>query len=123
MRTRGPRTLEIDLSYESDGARATSIAEYYLDLYGVEQPIPSSLSIAGNRNVAALKNALGLQPGDKIALGEPLTGLAVGTSRFIIHEKRLTYTEPGIVNVSFTLAPAPVSLILRRPRSSQSGSV
>lgn len=123
VRTRGPRLLDLDLPYESDSAVATALAEFYLELYGTEQPIPSSLRINGNRSASMMRAALGLQPGDKIALGEPLTGLSIpGGRAFIIHEKRLEYSAPGIVFATFALAPAPVSLTLRRTLGSQSAA-
>lgn len=123
VRERGPRVLEINLGYESDGAVAAEVAEYYLELYGVEQPIPSSLEIVGNTSSTMMRYALGLQPGDKISLGEPMTGLSPAWSYFIVHEKRLEYTAQAVLSAAFTLAPAPVSMVLRRPRTSQSGSV
>ena len=122
VRMRGPRPLDIDLGYESDGAVAAALAAYYLELYGVEQPIPSSLRIVGNRDATMMRYALGLQPGHKIALGEPMTGLVIASSFFIVHEKRIEYTEPGILIATFTLAPAPVSLLLRRRLPPEVGS-
>jgi len=107
VRERGPRVLTITLPYESDVTRAGAIADYYLALFNREQPVPSSLTINGNINATHMRYCLELEPGDKLALAEPLTGLTLASARFIIHEKRLSILAPGIVTASFGLAPSP----------------
>lgn len=108
-RANGPRVLAITLPYASNPEHAIALAKYYLELYRRPDPIPGSVTINGNRDAAHMNHCLALQPGDKIALAEPMTGMTL-FSTFIVHEKRLTYAAPGLVSATFGLARArPVS--------------
>lgn len=110
-RAHGPRVLAITLPYASNPAHAIALAEYYLALYRRPDPIPATVTIIGNRDATHMRYCLALQPGDKIALAEPMTAINL-LSTFIVHEKRLTYAAPGIVTASFGLARArPVSTV------------
>jgi hypothetical protein len=105
--------LQITLPYETNGPVAQQIAEQYLQLYGTERPIPSSVTLNGNARPDFMYQALALQVGDKIGVREPLTGIGA-TAGYYIHEKRLTLAAPGILHVTFGLAPAPAPLVVGR---------
>jgi hypothetical protein len=76
-----------------------------LALYRQEVPMPSSVTINGNVNATQMRYCLQLQPGDKLALAEPMTGLTL-LPTFIVCEKRLSYQAPAFVTVTLTLARA-----------------
>jgi hypothetical protein len=105
VRERGPRTLAITLPYDSAPSRIEAYAEYLLALYRQEVPMPSSVTINGNVNATQMRYCLQLQPGDKLALAEPMTGLTL-LPTFIVCEKRLSYQAPAFVTVTLTLARA-----------------
>jgi hypothetical protein len=105
VRERGPRTLAIELPYQTNPQMAAQIATDALALYNREDALPSSITIQGNRNSQLMGNVMFLQPGDKIGIGEGMTGVTP-VQGFVIQEKQLTYQGGHLITATYSLARA-----------------
>jgi len=111
VRRHGPRTVQIDLPYESSIALAESVADFLLEVLGSERPMPRSMTVLGNVDASMLATVLALNPGDKIGLIETVSGLVTDDPDtdadvgYFINGKRLTYAAGGIITAEFALAP------------------
>lgn len=112
VRRHGPRTIQIDLAYESSTPSAEAVADFVLGVLASERPIPRSISILANDTDALMTSALAREPGDKIGILETMTGIAIDDPLsdtdigYVINEVHLTYEAAGLVRVTWTLAPS-----------------
>jgi hypothetical protein len=110
VRKHGPRTVQIDLMYESDISVATAVADFLLGILSDQRPVPESLSILGNANATLMGNALALKIGDKVGVIESVTGIKVDAPDsdaeigFYINEKMIRQAPGGIITATFGLA-------------------
>ena len=100
VRRYGPRTVQIDLPYESDVDAASDIATMLLARLAAQVPYPRSIQIRGNGSSALLTHALAREPGDRIAVGESVTGVSSAIPVYI-QEVTLTYAAGGIVTAEW----------------------
>lgn len=114
VRRHGPRTVQIDLAYESDRELAQSIADFYLQMFGASRPTPTSVTLHAWASSALLTQALALEPGHKVGIIEPMTAVVVDDPLstydigYYINGVHLQI-EPGRgkVTSTFRLAPSP----------------
>jgi hypothetical protein len=112
VRKYGPRTVQIDLPYESSTSVGSDIADFVLNILGTQRPIPKSLSLLANNSNALMIQALVREPGDKVGLSETVTGITTDDPDtdndvgYFINEVSGTYEPGGILRTSWTLAPA-----------------
>lgn len=107
IRTYGARAISIDLPYESSQAVAESFADFYLNLFKQQRPVPTSMTIHGWASSALLTQALAREPGDRIGLTEAMTAVSSSVG-FFINEVALE-VEPGRgeVTATWSLVPGP----------------
>jgi hypothetical protein len=112
VRKHGPRTVQIDLPYESSLAQAEAVADFYINILNSEQPIPPEVTIWGNQSAALLTQALAREPGDKVGIVEAMTGVTTVDPNsdedigFFINHVRYIYSKGGIFRATWALAPS-----------------
>lgn len=112
VRRYGPRTVRIEMPYESSIPVAESVADFYLNILGSQRAIPTSLALLGNFSHQHMVYALSLEPGHKIGILETVTGvttddpLSTESVGYYINGKTLTWEHGGIIRANFMLAPA-----------------
>jgi hypothetical protein len=109
----GPRTVSMELPYESSFATADDIANFYLGILGSERAFPTAVTIWGSQSAALLALALDLEIGHKVGVIEAMTGITTDDPAsdldigFFINAKQLTYLPGRDLTARFTLAPGP----------------
>ncbi len=112
VRRHGPRTIQVDLAYESSVATAESVADFILGVLSQQRPIPQTLTLLANQNSTLLTQALAREPGDKIGIVETVTGVTTDdpdsdtSIGYFINEVDFRYRQGGMVSVTWTLAPS-----------------
>jgi hypothetical protein len=113
IRRHGPRTLQLQAEYESDRTTADGIAGYVLKVLGDQRPLPRSVTLHGARgDVGWLSYCWAIEPGDRIALREPMTGvefddpLSFYDMGYWVNGEEGTFEENGRVTCTWTLAPS-----------------
>ena len=112
VRRRGPRTLRIDLPYESSIAVGESVADFILNVVSVERPAPESITLLANHSDALMTQALAREVGDKIGIEEAVTGLTTddpdsdASLGYFIHEVAFTLEPGGILTTTWKVAPS-----------------
>lgn len=112
VRRHGPRTIQIELPYESSVAAAESVADFILGVLSDQRGVPTSLSLLGNHSHALMVEALAREPGDKVGVVETVTGLTTDDPDsdalvgYFINEVQGEYAAGGIVRTTWTLSPS-----------------
>ena len=110
--TYGEIDTRIDMKYESSaGEFAANIAQWILATYKDPRYVVSEMSVTGNSSAYLMTKVLSLEPGDKITIGEAMTGITetgAGSAEigYFINGCRLSVSGGGIIRVSWILSPA-----------------
>jgi len=113
IREDGPRTVEIELPYESSLATAEDVANYYLGILGSDRPFPAAVAVWGSQSTALLALALDLEIGNKVGIVEAMTAMTTVDPNssieigYFINAKQLTLTRGRDLTARFTLTPGP----------------
>lgn len=111
--TYGINVLGVDMPYQNDPSTGSSVASYFVALYGAtSRTYATSVSFAANRDNAHMLAALDCDISSRIALDETVTGLSSsGTQAFFINGVEGDLGARGVLSVKWTLAPADVERV------------
>jgi hypothetical protein len=112
VRQFGPRTVTIDMQYESSVESAQAFADFYLSMLTNQLPVPTRLDLRPNQNNTLMIQALTRDVGDKIGIVEPITGLVTDDPDsdadigYFINEVQHSLSEGGVLKTTWSLAPS-----------------
>lgn len=106
----GENHVAIDMAYQTDPNVGQGVADWVRALWSVEATGVSRLSFLANKSSALMTAALAVEPGQRVAVREDVTGITdvvdganVG---YFVHRVRYSLADGGLLRVSWTLAPA-----------------
>ena len=112
VRKHGPRTVTIDMQYESDVGRAKAIADFYLSILSQQPPVPTKVTLRANQSHFLMTQALSRDIGDKIGIVETVTGLTTDDPTsdnkmgYFINEVDHVYEKGHLLTTTWTLSPS-----------------
>jgi hypothetical protein len=107
--TYGEQDIRIDMPYESDLNIAYGIAQWQTEVNKDARNTTPSITLIGNTSAALMVQCLAREPGDRIGIGESMTGVkppVSGGESFFINGVDWTLDVGGIYIVRWVLVPA-----------------
>lgn len=99
----GDQVLDYDMPLQNDVNVATSVGQFFTSILAVLYARVKSVKFLANKSAAYMAAALQLEPGDRIAITETVTGLA---HQFTINSVGLQGERGGILWCTWGLEPA-----------------
>lgn len=97
----GRQVLQIEMPYQDNANVGADLASYLASVLSTPGASVTSVRFLANKSAAHMAAAIQLEPGDRIALSETVTGLT--NEEFIINGVRLELQTPNLLWCTWTL--------------------